>query len=89
MQDLHSHAFSSWIVVIPITLVLLGILALYLVLLVRAIIDMLRYDTHSVLLTFAFLALVPLPPIVVMGVMVLIIWHFHKKDILARQTQEL
>ena len=88
MQDLPSHAFSNWIVVIPIALVLLGALVLYLVLMVRAVIDMLRYDTHSVLLTFAFLALVPLPPIVVMGIMVLIIWHFHKRDILAGQMQK-
>ncbi len=50
----------------------------YLVLMVRAVIDMLRHDTHGVLLTFAFLALIPFPPILVMGIMVLIIWHYHK-----------
>ena len=55
----------------------------YLVLMVRAVIDMLRHDTHVVLLTFAFLALIPFPPILVMGIMVLIIWHYHKWDILA------
>ena len=53
----------------------------------RAVIDMLRYDTHSVLLTFAFLALIPFPPILVMGIMVLIIWHYHKRDLLAGERQ--
>jgi len=54
---------------------------------VRAVIDMLRCDTHGVLLTFAFVALIPFPPIVVMGIMVLIIWHYHKRDILAGERQ--
>jgi hypothetical protein len=44
---------------------------------------MLRYDVHGVLLTFAFLALIPFGPILIMGIMVLVIWHYHKKDILA------
>ena len=63
---------------------------LYLVLMVRAVIDMLRHDTHGVLLAFAFVALIPLPPTVVMGIMILIIWHYHKRDILAgeRQTRQ-
>ena len=64
-----------------------GMSASPLVLMVRAVIDMLRYDTHAVLLTFAFLALIPFPPIVVMGIMVLIIWHYHKTDILAGERQ--
>jgi hypothetical protein len=40
---------------------------------IRAIIAMLRYDVNCVLLTFAFLALIPFPPILIMGIMVLII----------------
>ncbi len=83
MQDMPSNALSSLAVVIPILLVLIGAVILYLVLMVRAVIDMLRYDAHGVLLTFAFLALIPFPLILVMGVMVLIIWHYHKRDILA------
>jgi hypothetical protein len=87
MQNMASNAFSAaarnWAVVIPIVLVLIGILVVYLVLMVRAIIDMLRYDVPGVLLTFAFLALIPVPVIVVMGIMILIIWHNVKTDILA------
>ena len=44
---------------------------------------MLRYDVHGVLLTFAFLGLIPFPPILIMGIVVLVIWHYHKRDIRA------
>ena len=93
MQDISSDAVGAIAdnldVVIPILLVLIAAVVLYLVLIVRAIIDMLRYDVHGVLLTFAFLALIPFPLILVMGIMILIIWHYHKRDILAgdRQTR--
>ena len=87
MQDVSSGAFSSiasnLAIAIPILLALIGALVVYLVLMVRAIIDMLRRDAHRVLLTFAFLALVPLPPLVIMGILILIIWHYYKKDLLA------
>jgi len=76
---------NLWLLVV-VLLVLLGLLVLYLVLMVRAVIQMLRHDVHSVLLTFAFLALVPLPPTVLLGIMVLIVWHYHKKDLLSAQT---
>jgi len=66
---------------------LIGLLVVYLVLIAKAIIDMLRYDVHGVLLTFAFLSLIPFPLILVMGIMILIIWHYHKKDILAGKRQ--
>jgi len=82
-----SDAFGNAAVVVPILLVLIGAVVLYLVLIVRAIIEMLRYDAHGVLLTFAFLALIPFPLIVIMGIMVLFIWHHHKKDILAGERQ--
>ncbi len=49
---------------------------------------MLRDDVHSVLLTFAFLALIPVPPTIILGIMVLIIWHHHKSDLAeTRQTR--
>ena len=87
MQDMSSIVFSNLAVVIPILLLLIVALVVYLVLMVRAIIGMLRYDVHGVLLTFAFLALIPFPLILVMGIMVLIIWHYHKRDILAGERQ--
>ena len=87
MQNMPSIVFNNLAVVIPILLVLVGAVVVYLVLLIRAIIDMLRYDVHGVLLTFAFLALIPFPLILVMGITVLIIWHYHKRDILAGKRQ--
>ena len=87
MQDMPSTVFSNLTLVIPILFALIVALVVYLVLMVRAIIDMLRYDVHGVLLTFAFLALIPFPLILLMGIMVLIIWHYHKRDILAGERQ--
>ena len=74
-------------VVITILAMLIAVVVVYLVFMVRAVIDMLRYDVQGVFLTFAFLALIPLPPILVLGITILIIWHYHKKDILAGKRQ--
>ena len=74
-------AGNNLVVIIPILLVLIGLLILYYVLIVKAIIQMLQYKVSTVLLTFGFLSLIPFPIILVLGVMILIIWHHHKKDI--------
>jgi hypothetical protein len=87
MQDILNTIEANLDVLITILLALIVLVIVYLVFMVRAVIEMLRYDVHGVLLTFAFLALIPLPPILIMGVMVLIIWHYHKKDILAGNRQ--
>jgi hypothetical protein len=87
MQNMHSSIADNLHIFIPILLALMTLVLVYLVLMVRALIDMLRYDVHGVLLTFAFLALIPFPLIIVMGIMILIIWHYHKKDILAGKRQ--
>ena len=87
IQDMPLGALSTAAAVIPIVLVVIVLLVLYLVFMVRAIIDMLRHDVHGVLLTFAFLSLIPFPLILVLGIMILIIWHYHKKDILAGERQ--
>jgi hypothetical protein len=91
MQEIVSDALRTIVsnpaLLISILLALIVALVVYLVLMVRAVIEMLRYDVHGVLLTFAFVALIPFPLILVMGIMVLIIWHNHKKDILAGKRQ--
>jgi hypothetical protein len=66
---------------VVVLLILLGILVLYYVLLVRSILEMLRVNAHSVLLVFAFLSLIPVPFVLIMGIMILIIWHFHRKTL--------
>lgn len=87
MQDAFSSIAGALALTIPILLLLIAVVVAYLVFMVRAVIDMLRYDVHGVLLTFAFLALIPFPLIMAMGVTILIIWHYHKKDILAGKRQ--
>jgi predicted transporter len=91
VQNIASGAFGgiaeNLAVIIPILIVLIAAVVVYLVLMVRAIIDMLRYDVHAVLLTFAFLALIPFPLILIMGITILIIWHYHKRDIVAGKRQ--
>ena len=59
--------------------VLLGLLVLYYAILVRAILEMLRLDGNKILLTFAFLSLMVFPPTLLLGIFILIIWHYHKK----------
>ncbi len=91
MQDVASGPFSAILdnlaIVVPILVALVVAIVIYLVLMVKAIIDMLRYDAHGVLLTFAFLALIPFPLILIMGIAILIIWHYHKQDIVEGKRQ--
>ena len=87
MQNTLTSITDNVDIFIPILIVLISLVVVYLVFMVRAVIDMLRYDVHGVLLTFAFLALIPFPLILIMGIMILIIWHYHKKDILAGRRQ--
>ena len=87
MHDLSSSMAENLDVLIPILIVLITLVIVYLVFMVRAVIEMLRYDVHGVLLTFSFLALIPLPLFLIMGIMILIIWHYHKQDILAGKRQ--
>ena len=75
-------------ILIPILLVLVALVVIYLVFMARAIIEMLRHDAHGVLLTFAFLALIPFPLILIMGILVLIIWHYHKRDLLLEKRTQ-
>ncbi len=87
MQDAFGSIAGALALTIPILLLLIAVVVVYLVFMVRAVIDMLRYDVHGVLLTIAFLALIPFPLIMAMGITILIIWHYHKKDILAGKRQ--
>jgi hypothetical protein len=74
------------VIALPLLLLLLGLIVLYYVALVRAVIQMLRLDAHSVLITFAFLSLIPFPLVLVTGIMVLIIWRYHRRDLEARSV---
>ena len=54
------------------------ILAVYYVFMARTNLQMLRSDANPVLLAFALLALIPLPPFLIMGLVLMIIWQRHK-----------
>ncbi len=69
---------TFWLV---IGIVFLGLLVLYYFLLVRAILEMLRRNANMVMMAFAFLALVPVPPLLILGIAIIIIWHTHKKSL--------
>ena len=74
-------------IIIPVLLVLIGLLVLYFVLLVRAIIQMLHYQVSGVLLTFSFISLIPIPFMLILGIMILIIWRSHKRDIQSEKIE--
>ncbi len=67
--------------IIVITVIFLALLVLYYVLLARAILAMLRRRTDLILTTFAFIALIPLPPLLILGIVILIIWAKHEKTL--------
>lgn len=66
-------------VLVGVLLVLIGLIVLYYVLIVRAILQMLRTDPNPVLLVFAFVACVFTPFTLVLGIVVLIIWRYHRR----------
>ena len=71
------------LITIPLAILtaLVGILILYYVCLVRAILEMLELDANKVLLGFCFVALIPAPPFILMGVMLMVIWSLHKRGL--------
>ena len=54
------------------------ILVVYYVFMARTVLQMLRSDANFALLVFALLALIPLPPFLIMGIVLMIIWSRHK-----------
>ena len=77
-------AGNNLAVAIPILLVVLAAVILYYVAMVRSVIEMLRLEANNVLLVFAFLALFPFPLVLLAGVTILIIWRYHRRDLLER-----
>ena len=69
---------DNWLAFIGGGILILVLLVIYYVLLVRAVLDMLRQKTNTALLVFGMLGLIPLPPLIILGVVVIIIWTRHK-----------
>ncbi len=63
--------------------VLLGLLIVYYVLLVRALVEMIRVNAPLVIILFTYISLIPLPPLLILGVLNLIIWRTVRKDLMA------
>jgi len=75
------------LITVPLAIItaLFGLLILYYVLLVRAILEMLKLDANKVLLGFCFVALIPVPPFILMGVVLMVIWNIHRRELLQRE----
>ena len=68
----------AWMLAILAAVVLL---ILYYVLLVRAVLEMLRRGANIVLMIFSLIALIPLPLMLILGILMIIIWHIHKREL--------
>ena len=55
------------------------VLVVYYVFMARTILQMLRVRANPALLVFALLGLIPFPPTVIMGIVLMIIWTLHNK----------
>jgi len=67
---------------ISVSVVLVGLLILYFVLLVRALVEMIRLDAPTVMIVFTYISLVPFPLLLILGILNLIIWHLVRKDLI-------
>ncbi len=77
MDHMMGWISENWLTLTGVGIHMLVLLVIYYVLLVRAVLDMLRRKANTVLLVFAMLALIPLPPFIILGVLVLIIWTLY------------
>jgi hypothetical protein len=66
-----------------ILVIVLGLLVLYFVLLVRALVEMLRLEAPSVMIVFTYISLIPFPLLLILGILNLIIWHYVRQDLMA------
>ena len=65
-----------------ILVVVLGLLIIYYVLLIRALIEMIRLDAPTVVVVFTYISLIPFPLLLILGILNLIIWYFVRKDLI-------
>jgi len=71
-----------WHIFVRFAPLFIVILVIYYILLIRVALQMLRCNNiNQVLLVFVFIALIPIPPLLIMGIAILIIWSFHKRTL--------
>ena len=74
----HEMDFSTALVICSVILV---VLIIYYVLLVRALREMMRLDARGIIIVFTYISLIPIPPLLILGILNLIIWHLVRKDL--------
>ncbi len=79
MDHMMGWISENWLTLTGVGILMLVLLVIYYVLLVRAVLDMLRRKADTALLVFAMLGLIPLPPLIIPGVLVIIIWTLHRR----------
>ncbi len=79
MDNMTGWMAGNWLTLTGAGILILVLLIVYYVLLVRVVLDMLRRKANTVLLVFAMLGLIPLPPSIILGVLVIIIWTLHSR----------
>ena len=66
-------------ILVFILLVYVALLIVYYVFITRAIVQMLQHNAHTILLIFSFISLLPFPPMIIMGILIMIIWGQLRK----------
>ncbi len=79
MDQMMGWMADNWLAFTGAGILMLVLLVIYYVLLVRAVLDMLRRKANTALLVFAMLGLIPLPPLIILGVLMIIIWTLHER----------
>jgi len=79
MDQMMGWMADNWLAFTGAGILMLGLLVIYYVLLVRAVLDMLGQKANTALLVFAMLGLIPLPPLIILGVLMIIIWTLHER----------
>ncbi len=63
----------------------LGFLIIYFFFLIRALVEMIRFDAPGVVIVFTYISLIPFPLFLILGIVNLIIWYFVRKDLIVRR----
>ena len=74
MMDMMTWSVMGWGMGLAVL-----ILIAYYVFMARTVLQMLRVGASPVLLAFSLFALIPVPPILIMGIVLMIIWALHNK----------
>ncbi len=79
MDNMMGWITDNWLAFTGGGSLILVLLVIYYVFLVRAVLDMLRQKANTALLVFAMLGLIPVPPLIILGVLMIIIWTLHSR----------